>query len=157
MVPPRRRGRGNPIDDVLERCWQAATAVRSRLKKQLGMKAYVVSMVVFTGMAPDGSIVAAAGNRGTRVLFGMDDHVECLVGQLREQDLQYPLQARHIPDEAEALSRQPAEAAAEPEAASLDVGDGGVVIHAGTVHVHIHLHITIVAPPNGGGNDGDGC
>ena len=105
-------------------------------------------------MDPDESIVAAAANRSTRVLFGMDDHVERLAAQLREQDLQYPLQARSIPDEAEALSRQPAATAAEPETGSLDVGDGRVVIHAGAGTVNVY--ITIVAAPNGGGNDGDG-
>ena len=109
-----------PIGNVLERCWQAAMAVRSRLKEALGIKAYVVSAAVFTGMEPDESIVAAAASRSTRVLFGMDDHVERLAALLREQDLQYPLQARSIPDEAEALSRQPA--AVEPETGSLDVG-----------------------------------
>ena len=88
-----------PIGDVLERCWQAAMAVRSRLKEALGIKAYVVSAAVFTGMEPDESIVAAAANRSTRVLFGMDDHVERLAALPGEQDLQYPLQARSIPDE----------------------------------------------------------
>ena len=146
-------GAVTPIGDVLERCWQAAMAVRSRLKEARGIKAYVVSVAVFTGMAPDGSIVAAAASRGTRVLFGLDDHVERLAALPGEQDLQYPLQARYIPDDAEALSRPPASAAAEPETASLDVGDGRVVIYAGTVHLHLHLHITIVAAPNG--DDGD--
>ena len=146
-----------PIGDVLERCWQAAMAVRSRLKKMLGINAYVVAVAVFTGMEPDESILAAAASRGTRVLFGLDDHVERLAALPGEQDLQHPLQARYIPDEAEALSRPPATAtaAAEPETASLDVGDGRVVIHAGTVHLHLHLHITIVAAPNGGDDDGD--
>ena len=148
-------GTVTPIGDVLERCWQAAMAVRSRLKEALGIKAYVVSAAVFPTMDPDESIVAAAANRSTRVLFGMDDHVERLAAQLREQDLQYPLQARDIPDEAEALSRQPA--AVEPETGSLDVDDGRVVIHAGAVHVDtVNVYITIVAAPNGGGNDGDG-
>ena len=130
-------------------------AVRSRLKKMLGINAYVVAVAVFTGMEPDESILAAAASRGTRVLFGLDDHVERLAALPGEQDLQHPLKARYIPDEAEALSRPPATAAAEPETASLDVGDGRVVIHAGTVHLHLHLHITIVAAPNGGGDDGD--
>ena len=141
------------VDDVLERCWQAAMAVRSRLKEARGIKAYVVSAAVFTTMKPDASILAAAKGRGTRVLFGMDDHMERLVGQLREQDLQYLLQASDIPHDAEALSRQPVGAAAEPETASPDIGDGGVVIHIGALHVH--LHITIVAAPNGDDNDGD--
>ena len=148
-------GAETPIDDVLERCWLAAMAVRSRLKKMLGINAYVVAVAVFPTMEPDESILAAAASRGTRVLFRMDDHVERLAALPGEQDLQHPLQARYIPDDAEALSRPPATAAAEPETASLDVGDGRVVIHAGTVHVHIHLHITIVAAPNGGGDDGD--
>ena len=142
------------VGNVLERCWQAAMAVRSWLKKVRGIKAYVVSAAVFTTMESDESILAAAANRSTRVLFGMDDHVERLAALPGEQDLQHPLQARYIPDDAEALSRPPATAAAEPETASLDVGDGRVVIHAGTVHVHVHLHINIVAAPNDG-DDGD--
>ena len=148
-------GAVTPIGDVLERCWQAAMAVRSRLKKQLGINAYVVAVAVFPDMEPDESILAAAASRGTRVLFGMDDHVERVAALPGEQDLQHPLQARYIPDEAEALSGPPATAAAEPETASLDVGDGRVVIHAGAVHIHLHLHITIVAAPNGGDDDGD--
>ena len=148
------------VGNVLERCWQAAMAVRSWLKKVRGIKAYVVSVAVFTTMESDESILAAAASRSTRVLFGMDDHVERLAALLREQDLQYPLQASDIPYDAEALSRQPV-AAAEPETAdsetaSLDVGDGPVVIYAGAVHLHLHLHITTAAAPNGGGNDGDG-
>ena len=144
------------VGNVLERCWQAAMAVRSWLKKVRGIKAYVVSVAVFTTMESDKSILAAAASRSTRVLFGMDDHVERLAALLREQDLQYPLQARDIPYDAEALSRQPVAAGAEPETASLDVGDGRVVIYVGAVHLHLHLHITIAAAPNGGGNDGDG-
>ena len=145
-------GTVTPIGNVLERCWQAAMAVRSWLKKARGIKAYVVSAAVFTGMEPDESIVAAAASRSTRVLFGMDDHVERLAALLREQDLQYPLQASDIPDEAAALSRQPA--AVEPETGSLDVDDGRVVIYAGAGAVNVY--ITIAAAPNGGGNDGDG-
>ena len=145
-------GTVTPIGNVLERCWQAAMAVRSWLKKVRGIKAYVVSAAVFPTMEPDESIVAAAASRSTRVLFGMDDHVERLAALLREQDLQYPLQASDIPDEAEALSRQPA--AVEPETGSLDVDDGRVVIYAGAGTVNVY--ITIVAAPNGGGNDGDG-
>ena len=147
-------GTETPIDDVLERCWQAAMAVRSRLKKAVGINAYVVAVAVFPDMEPDESILSAAASRSTRVLFGMDDHVERVAALPGEQDLQHPLQARYIPGDAEALSRQPATAAAEPETASLDVGDGRVVIHAGTVHVHVHLHINIVAAPNDG-DDGD--
>ena len=88
----------------------------------------------------------------------MDDHVERLAALPVEQDLQHPLQARYIPDDAAALSRRPEAAAVEPEpepeTATLEVGEGRVVIHAGTVH--LHLHITIVAPPNGGDDDGEG-
>ena len=148
-------GTETPIDDVLERCWQAAMAVRSRLKKAVGINAYVVAVAVFPDMEPDESILAAAASRSTRVLFGMDDHVERVAALPGEQDLQHPLKARYIPGDAEALSRPPATAAAEPDTASLDVGDGRVVIHAGTVHIHLHLHITIVAAPNGGDDDGD--
>ena len=146
-----------PIDDVLERCWQAATAVRSRLNKEKRIKSYVVGVAVFPSMEPDESILAAAASRSTRVLFGMDDHVERLAALPGEQDLQHPLDGRYIPDDVAVLSRQPVATAAEPETASLDVGDDRVVIHAGVVHVHVHLHlhITIVAAPNGGGNDGD--
>ena len=123
----------------------------------LGINAYVVAVAVFPDMEPDESILAAAASRGTRVLFRMDDHVERVAALPGEQDLQHPLKARYIPDEADALSRPPAAAtaAAEPETATLDVGDGRVVIHAGTVHIHLHLHITIVAAPNGGDDDGD--
>ena len=139
-------GTVTPIDDVLEGCWQAAMAVRARLKRELEINAYVVAAAVFANMEPDDSILAAAASRGTRVLFGLDDHVERLAALPGEQDLQHPLRARYIPNDAAALSRQPDPAAAEPETASLDVADGRVVIQADTVHVHI----TIVATPNGG-------
>ena len=74
------------IDDVLERCWQAAMAVRSRLKKAVGINAYVVAVAVFPTMEPDESILAAATSRSTRVLFGMDDHVERVAALPGEQD-----------------------------------------------------------------------
>ena len=145
------------IDDVLERCWKAAMAVRSWLNKEKRIKSYVVAVAVFPSMEPDDSILAAAASRSTRVLFGTADHVERLAALPGEQDLQHPLQGRYIPDDAEALSRQPSATAGDSETASLDVGDDRVVIHAGVVHVHVHLHlhITIVAAPNDGGNDGD--
>ena len=143
------------IDDVLERCWQSATAVRSWLNKEKPINTYAVAVAVFPTMEPDDSILAAAASRSTRVLFGTADHVERLAALPGEQDLQHPLQGRYIPDDAEALSRQPSATAGDSETASLDVGDDRVVIHAGVVHVHLHLHITIVAAPNGGGNDGD--
>ena len=155
----RRRddeGTVTPVDDVLEGCWQAAMAVRARLKRELEINAYVVAAAVFASMEPDDSILAAAASRGTRVLFGLDDHVERLAALPGEQDLQHPLQARYIPEDAAALSRRPEAAAVEPEpeTATLEVGEGRVVIHAGTVH--LHLHLTIVAPPNGGDDDGEG-
>ena len=134
-------------------------AVRSWLNQEKRIKSYVVAVAVFPTMEPDDSILAAAASRSTRVQFGMADHVERLAALPGEQDLQHPLQGRYIPDDAEALSRQPAATAAEPETASLDIGDDRVVIHAGAAHFHVHL--TIVAAPNGGGNgggnDGDAC
>ena len=149
-------GTVTPIDDVLEGCWQAAMAVRARLKRELEINAYVVAAAVFANMEPEESILAAAASRGTRVLFGLDDHVERLAALPGEQDLQHPLRARYIPEDAAALSRRPEAAAVEPEpepeTATLEVGEGRVVIHADTVHIHI----TIVAPPNGGDDDGEG-
>ena len=118
------------IVDVLERCWKAAMAVRSWLNKEKRIKSYVVAVAVFPTMEPDDSILAAAASLSTRVQFGMADHVERLAALPGEQDLQHPLQGRYIPDDAEALSRQPAATAAEPETASLDIGDDRVVIHA---------------------------
>ena len=145
------KGAATPIDDMLEPCWQAAMAVRSRLSKEKGINAYVVGVAVFTDMEPDASIMAAAANRGARVLFGMDDHVERLAGLPEEKDLKHPLKARYIPDDVAVLSRRPegAEAVVEPETASLDVGDGSVVIHAGAVHIDIHLHFTIALSDDG--------
>ena len=148
-------GAVTPVDDVLERCWQvSAMAVRSWLKRELDISAYVVAAAVFATMEPDESILAAAASRSTRVLFGLDDHVERLAALPVEQDLQHPLQARYIPDDAAALSRRPEAAAVEPEpeTATLELGEGRVVIHAGTVH----LHLTIVAPPHGGDDGVDG-
>ena len=86
------------IDDVLEGCWQAAMAVRAWLKRELEINAYVVAAAVFANMEPDDSILAAAASRGTRVLFGLDDHVERLAALPGEQDLQHPLRARYIPE-----------------------------------------------------------
>ena len=149
-------GTVTPVDDVLEHCWKAAMAVRSWLRRDQEINAYVMAAAVFATMEPEESILAEAASRSTRVLFGLDDHVERLAALPVEQDLQHPLQARYIPADAAALSRQPevADAEPEPEPASLELGEGRVVIHADTVHVHIHL--TIVAPPNGGDDDGDG-
>ena len=109
MVPPQRRWHGDVlIDDVLERCWQASTAVRSWLNQEKPINTYAVAVAVFPTMEPDDSILAAAASRSTRVQFGMADHVERLAALPGEQDLQHPLQARYIPDDAEALSRWPA-------------------------------------------------
>ena len=51
----RRRddeGTVTPVDDVLERCWQAAMAVRSWLKREVEISAYVVAAAVFATMEP---------------------------------------------------------------------------------------------------------
>ena len=109
VVPPGRRWRG----DAHRRRTGTLLAGRDGRsgpgsRKQLGINAYVVAVAVFPTMEPDESILAAAASRGTRVLFRMDDHVERLAALPGEQDLQHPLQARYIPDDAEALSRPPA-------------------------------------------------
>ena len=143
------KGTETPIDDVLEGCWQSGVAVRSWLNKEKGIKAYAVAVAVFPSMEPDASIMAAASNRGARVLFGMDDHVERLAGLLGEKDLKHPLEGRYISDDAAVLSRRPGAATVEPETASLDVDDGSVVIHAGAVHIDLNLHFTITLPDDG--------
>ena len=155
----------------------AAFSIRDAVKEAMNRKVYIIPVLLFPNMEPDPDIEEWAAHEVTRILWGSHDLVNRLLQVAAEIGVKYPPTGERIRQEVavvrpglclpDALEMAPEDvpepapemaAAVEPEpateTATLEVGEGCVVIHAGTLH--LHLHITIVAPPNGGDDDGDG-
>ena len=154
----------------------AAFSIRDAVKEAMNRKVYIIPVLLFPDMEPDPDIEEWAAHEVTRILWGSHDLVNRLLQVAAEIGVKYPPTGERIrqevavvspglclPDDLEMAPEAVPEAApaavemaaaVEPATATatLEVGEGRVVIHAGTVH----LHITIVAPPNGGDDDGDG-
>ena len=143
-------GKEIPIDDSpLELGWDAAMAVKSRIEQERDRGAWVVPVVVFVDMEPDDGIREAEVQSGSRVLFGLCDHVEALVSVLENRDLQYPLSEWQIADEAPALSRQSDDTVQESAAASVDLGDVGRHLGIPKVDIKIdvvNIYVTVASP-----------
>ena len=143
-------GKETPIDDnPLELAWHAAMAVKRRIEQGRDRGAWVVPVAVFVNMEPDDGIREAEAQSGSRVLFGLCDHVEALVSVLGKRDLQYPLTGRDIAEEVTALSRQSEATDPEPPTAYVDLGDVGRQLGIPKVDIRIdtvNIYVTIASP-----------
>ena len=93
-----------PIDNPLEGAWQAAKAVRTALKEELEIGAYVIPVVWFSGMEEDEDVLDEASGRSVRVLFAQDEMVQRLVNIPKGVELQGHLSSLYIKREVAVLS-----------------------------------------------------
>ena len=96
------------MDNPLERAWQAATSVRTELKRELDLSTYVIAVAWFPDMDEDEDILDEASGRSVRLFFGQADFAQRLVNLPKDYELQTQLSRRFIKREVEVLSRAPA-------------------------------------------------
>ena len=148
-------GAAVPVADPLEETWQAAAAVRAKLRRELDIGAYVIPVAMFPDMEMDEDILTAAQGRSVRVLCGQGNEVQRLVNLPDEQEAYLQFERRFIEREVAALSRPSslgeavlAEAAEEelPEEALPEVAGrtGALVLERAET---VNIYVTIV---NGG-------
>ena len=134
---------GNVISesDLIEQAWQAAKAVRKTLKEALGIRTYVIPVIVFSEMVPDAGILAAAQGKAVKVLFGDGDGdlVRSLVNLPDDAQLQTHLSMGFIQKEMDVLGRDHARKAGAAEPNSLELGDGKLMIqHVDVVNIYVN-------------------
>ena len=153
MLPPERYsvvggdwyrhdpdGGQTPVPDLIEAAWQAARQVRLAIKGKLGIGAYTIPVIIFNDMGADAGIMQAAQGRGVRVFFGQDDVVQRLVNLPDEEQLQPQLSSLYIEKEVALLRSFAAPKAKTPQQASLEVGDGRLVIqHVDVVNIYVTI------------------
>lgn len=113
---PQADGAMLPIDNPLERAWQAAKAVRAELKRELEIGAYVIAVAWFPDMDEDQGedILDETGGSSVRLFFGQAGLAQRLANLPKEEEVQAHLNRRYIQREVEALSRAPAAEAPAP-------------------------------------------
>ena len=142
-------GARSPMDNPLERAWQAAKSVRTELKRELDLNTYVIAVAWFPDMDEDEHILDEAGGRSVRLFFGQADLAQRLVDLPKEDELQTHLSRRYIKREVEVLSRAPSGETPPPaEEAQSVTGPAGALTfqHVDTVNIYV----TVV---NGGVGD----
>ena len=141
-------GARTPIDNPLEKAWQAGRAVRARLHCELELNTYVIAVAWFPDMDEDEDILEEVGGRSVRLFFGQVDLVERLVNLPKENELQTQLNGRYIEREVAVLSRAPdVERPAGEVPPSVAVRDGALVLERVDT---VNVYITVV---NGGVGD----
>ena len=138
-------------DDPLDQVWQAAGSVRTALKGELDIGAYVIAVVWFPDMEEDEDILDKVGGRNIGLLFGQVDLPHRLARLPREKELQLQLNRRFIEQEVAVLSR-PSGTKAEPEPAEVSdpvIGRAVALTINGGVGT-VNVYITVV---NGGEDD----
>ena len=115
-LPLQADGAHSPIDP-LERAWQAAKAVRAELKRELGLKTYVIAVAWFPDMDEDQGedILDETGGSSVRMLFGQAGLAQRLANLPNDKEVQAQLSRRFIQREVEALSRAPAAETPAPD------------------------------------------
>ena len=134
-------GARSPMDNPLEKTWQAAKSVRTELKRELDLNTYVISVAWFPDMDEDEDILDEAGGRSVRLFFGQVDLAQQLVNLPKDDELQTHLSRRYINKEVEVLSRAPAgeapPSAEEPQAIN---GRAGALTFQRVDTVNIYGH-----------------
>ena len=140
-LPLQADGAHSPIDP-LERAWQAAKAVRAELKRELGLKTYVIAVAWFPDMDEDQGedILDETGGSSVRMLFGQAGLAQRLANLPKEEEVQAQLSRRFIQREVEALSPAPAAEAPAPDGETQPPnGRAGALIfqHVDTVNIYV--------------------
>ena len=135
-------GARSPMDNPLERAWQAAKSVRTELNRELDLTTYVIAVAWFPDMDE-------AGGRSVRLFFGQADLAQRLVDLPKADELQTHLSRRYIKREVEVLSRAPAGGTPPPVEEPQSVnGRAGALTFQRVDNVNIY--VTVV---NGGVGD----
>ena len=141
-------GARSPMDNPLERAWQAAKSVRTELKRELDLNAYIIAVAWFPDMDEDEGedILDEAGGRSVRLFFGQADLAQQLVNLPKEDELQTQLSRRYIKREVEVLSRAPAGETPTPDEEPQSVNGRTGALTFGWVD-NVTIYVTVV---NGG-------
>ena len=142
-------GARSPMDNPLERVWQAAKSIRAELNRALGISTYIIPVAWFPDMDEDEDILDEADGRSVRLLFGQADPVQQLASFPRDEELQTHLSRRFIKRELEVLSPAPAVETPPPdgEPQSLDGRAGALTFQQVDT---VNIYVTVV---NGMGDD----
>ena len=92
---PQADGAPLPIDNPLERAWQAAKAVRAELKRKLDLNTYVIAVAWFPDMDEDQGedILDETGGSSVRLFFGQAGLAQRLANLPNESEVQAHLNA----------------------------------------------------------------
>lgn len=142
-------GARSPMDNPLEKVWQAAQAIRAELKRELAINTYVIAVAWFPDMDEDEDILDQATGRKVRLLFGQDDPAQRLASFPEDDELQTHLSRQYIKREVEVLSRAPAVETPPPagEPQSVNGRTGALTFQQVDT---VNLYVTVV---NGMGDD----
>ena len=140
-------GARSPMDNPLERAWQAATSVRTELNLKLNFRAYIIAVAWFPDMDEDEDILDDAGGRKVRLFFGQADLARRLVDLPKEDELRPQLSRRYIQQEVGILSRAPAGETPTPDEEPQSVNGRTGALTFGRVD-NVNIYVTVI---NGGG------
>ena len=142
-------GARSPMNNPLEKAWQAATSVRTELKRELDLNTYVIAVAWFPDMDEDEEILDEADGRSVRLFFGRADLAQRLVNLPKGDELQTHLSRRYIKQEVEVLSRAPAVEAPAPAEEPQPVNGRAGALTFQRVDT-VNIYVTVV---NGGVGD----
>ena len=142
-------GARSPMDNPLERAWQAAKSVRTELKRELDLNTYVIAVAWFPDMDEDEDILDEVGGRKVRLFFGQIDLAQKLVDLPNDDELQTHLSRRYIQREVEVLSRAPAGETPPPAEEPQSVNGRAGALTFQRVDT-VNIYVTVV---NGGVGD----
>ena len=142
-------GTRSPMDNPLERAWQAAKSIRTELNRELDLNTYVIAVAWFPDMDEDEDILDEASGRSVRLFFGQADLAQRLVDLPKEDELQTHLSRRYIKREVGILSRAPAGETPTPaeEPQSVNGRTGALTFQRVDT---VNIYVTVV---NGGVGD----
>ena len=81
-------GARSPMDNPLEKAWQAAKSVRTELKRELDLNTYVIAVAWFPDMDADEDILDETRSSSVRLFFGQADFAQWLVDLPKDDELQ---------------------------------------------------------------------
>ncbi len=118
------------VEDPLESAWQAAMAVRDDIIRDFDFGAFVLPVAVFADMEPDETVLDMKGDRGVKVLWGLDDLVERVIRQLPKSKWRSNLNAQYVDRDLRVLSTNPVPYDPDsPDDVEVDLGSGVLNIH----------------------------
>ena len=142
-------GARSPMDNPLEKAWQAAKSVRTELNRELDLNTYVIAVAWFPDMDEDEDILDEADGRSVRLFFGQADLAQRLVDHPKEDELQTHLSRRYIKREVGILSRAPVVETPTPDEEPQSVNGRAGALTFQRVDT-VNIYVTVV---NGGVGD----